>query len=395
MRILTLSYEFPPIGGGGSGVVKGLARELVGAGHAVDVVTMMYGDLPQHEVVDGIAVHRVPCGRRAISKCTAREAFRYVVAARPVVRELLGRHDYDLVHTHFIFPDGIVALNEATRSGVPFIITAHGSDVPGYNPKLFFKFAHPVLLLLWRRVTRRAAEIISPSRTLADLIEAARPGAPVTVTPNGMDPAKYRPAAKKPQILVATRLVERKGVQHLLRALAGSGIRWPTIVVGSGEYQDELRQLNEALGRPAELVGWMDNNSPDFRRLLEESAVYALPSDFENFPVALLEAMAAGCAIVTTRGHGCEEVVGECAELVTPGCEDADRCVRDIRAALERLTGDWQYCSDLGMRARRRLEQHFAWGPVARSYLEVYGRHVRRHAGTGRDAAARGGQSDA
>ena len=378
MRILTLSYEFPPIGGGGSGVVKGLALELIRMGHSVEVVTMGFRGLAREEIVDGIQVHRVDCGRKSESKCSAREALRYVLRSRKVVRELLRRRSYDLVHVHFIFPDGLVAwLEVAPLKKLRFIITAHGSDVPGYNPKPFFKWVHPVLGILWRRVTRSAAEIVSPSETLARLIEAERPGTPVRVIPNGADVDKFRPREKKDQVLVATRLVKRKGVQYLLEALAGEGrIGWPVIVIGSGEYQSELRALNERLGRPAQLVGWIDNASDDFRRILEESAVYVLPSDFENFPVALLEAMGAGCAIVTTRGHGCEEVVGDSAEFVTPGSTAPDRCVSELRVALQRLSRDRAYCADLGARARQRLEQQFSWPAVARRYLEVYERHA-------------------
>ena len=376
MRILTLSYEFPPIGGGGSGVVKGLARELVRLGHTVDVVTMGFRDLPAREVVDGIDVRRVDVGRRTESKCTAREAFRYVVKTRPVVRRLLEEQSYDLVHTHFIFPDGIIAMAEAGARGAPYIITAHGSDVPGYNRKPFFKFVHPLLAPTWRRVTRGAHAIVSPSHTLAALIESMRPGTEVLVIENGIDVEKYRPLRKSDQILVATRLVERKGVQYVLRALAGSRLGWPAIVVGSGEYQEPLKRLNEELGHPARFVGWLNNESPEFRELLETSAIYALPSDFENFPVGLLEAMAAGAAIVTTRGHGCEEVVGDAAELVTPGAEDAERCVAEIRSAFERLTSDRAYCAQLGARARQRLDEKFGWRVVARRYLDLYERMV-------------------
>jgi glycosyltransferase involved in cell wall biosynthesis len=376
MRILTLSYEFPPIGGGGSGVVKGLSRELVRMGHTVDVVTMGFRDLPREEIVDGVAVYRVDCGRRSESKCTAREAFRYIRKARAVVRDLLATRHYDFVHTHFILPDGLVAWREVAPLGIPFIITAHGSDVPGYNPKFFFKIAHPLLKIVWRRIARSAAEIVSPSETLARMIEAMGPGVPVRVIPNGIDTDKYHAAEKKDQILVATRLVERKGVQYLLRALAGANIPWPTIVVGSGEYQAELIRLNEELGRPAKLVGWLNNESKEFRDLLEQSAIYVLPSDFENFPVALLEAMAAGSAIVTTKGHGCEEVVGDSAELVTPGAQAPERCVQELRTALERLTNDRAYCAELGARARRRLDDNFAWTAVARRYLEVYERQL-------------------
>lgn len=376
MRILTLSYEFPPIGGGGAGVVRGLAAELVKKGHAVDVVTMGFRGLPAEEVVDGIRVRRVDCGRVSESKCTPLEALRYVIRVRPVVRAMLRENRYDFVQVHFIFPDGIVAWRVVAPAGIPFIITAHGSDVPGYNPKKFFKLAHPVLALLWRRVTRSAAAIVSPSRTLAALIDSVGPGTHVEVIPNGIDTGRFRPVAKREEILVATRLVERKGVQYLLEALAGSKVGWPVTVVGSGEYQAELLRLNDSLGRPARMAGWLANDSPEFKALLERAAIYVLPSDFENFPVSLLEAMAAGCAIVTTSGHGCEEVVGDAAAFVTRGSEDRARCVRELRETLESLTGDRARCAALGDRARRRLDAEFSWPAVADSYVQLISRYA-------------------
>ena len=372
MRVLKLSYEFPPIGGGGSSVVKGLSRELAAMGHTVDVVTMNFRDLPSVEPVDGTTIYRVDAGRRSESRCTVFEAFRYVLSARRVVRLLLATHSYDLVHVHFVFPDGLVALLEAARLRIPIIITAHGSDVPGYNGKWFFRVAHVLLRSLWRRVTRSAELIVSPSLTLARLIESARPGTAIEVIPNGIAANRFRPAKKKEQILVATRFLERKGVQYLLEALAQSRCSWPVVIVGSGEYRAELERLNEQLGRPAHFAGWLANDSREFRDLLEQSAIFVLPSDFENFPISLLEAMAAGSAIVTTKGHGCEEVVGETAELVTPGGQDAGRCVREIRAALERLTNDPNYREHLGKSARRRLDDRFAWSAVARHYLKCY-----------------------
>jgi glycosyltransferase involved in cell wall biosynthesis len=375
MRILTLSYEFPPIGGGGAAVVRGLAAELVKQGHAVDVVTMGFRGVPAQETVDGIRVRRVDCDRKLESKCTAREALRYVVRARPVVRAMLRENRYDFVHVHFIFPDGLVARAEVAPRGIPFIITAHGSDVPGYNPKLFFRLVHPFLSLLWRWVTRSARAIVSPSRTLAELIEKVGPGVPVHVIPNGIDENRFRPAEKRDEILVATRLVERKGVQYLLRALAGSDIAWPVTIVGSCEYQSELTALNQSLGSPARMAGWLSNGSAEFKALLERAAIYVLASDFENFPVSLLEAMSAGCAIVTTSGHGCEEVVGDAAALVTPGSVDRERCIRELRETLRALTTDRARTRALGARARQRLDANFAWKAVARRYVELYLRH--------------------
>lgn len=377
MRVLTLCYEFPPIGGGGAGVAKGLATALARMGHTVDVVTMGFQDLPNEETIDGVHVHRIACGRKKENKCTAREAATYIIKAEPIVRRLLQTRSYDIIQAHFIFPDGVLAWRVASSADVPYVVTAHGTDVPGYNKKSFFKIVHPLLIVLWRMVTRRAAEIVSPSDLLAELIERARPNTRVIVIPNGIDTDKFRPLPKTKRILVATRFVERKGVQYLLHAVLGTNTGFPLIVAGGGEYASSLLKLNEELGKPAQFVGWMNNESPEFLRLLQESAIYALPSDFENFPMSVLEAMSTGAAIITTKGHGCEEAVGDTAELVTPGNIDFDACVREIRAALIRLTGDEAYREELGRRARKRVEDHFSWPAVAGRYEEVYLRHIR------------------
>jgi glycosyltransferase involved in cell wall biosynthesis len=347
VKILKVSYEFPPIGGGGAQVAAGLARELVRQGHDVDIVTMGFQD-------------------------SVREAARYVRNAKPILAQLLREKEYDLVHTHFILPDGLLVCREAGRHGVPYLITAHGSDVPAYNPKLSFRLMHPILKPVWRHVTRNAKVVVSPSRELAHLIERSRPQTTVSVIPNGIDPDRFHPGEKKKRILVATRFVERKGVQHLLRALEGLSHDHEVLIVGDGEYCGELRALNESLGCPGRFVGWCDNDSREFRDYLETSAIYVLPSDYENFPICLLEAMAAGAAIITTRGHGCEEVVGDAAELVTPGAIDEAACISEIRSAILRLTRDSDHRIALGGKARRRMEEHFGWPAVARQYQDLY-----------------------
>jgi glycosyltransferase involved in cell wall biosynthesis len=80
----------------------------------------------------------------------------------------------------------------------------------------------------------------------------------------------------------------------------------------------------------------------------------------------LLEAMAAGLAIITTRGTGCDEVVGDAGILVDPGD------VGGLRAALEALTQDPQRCRLLGSAARLRLLNEFSWAGVARRYTALY-----------------------
>ncbi len=376
MRLLTLCYEFPPLGGGGARVVHGLSRELVRLGHQVDVVTMGWSNLPRREVVDGVQVYRVPCGRRALHVCTGGEALRYVLAAAPSALRLARRHRYDLNSTHFIFPDGAIAWLLRRRTGLPYIITAHGSDVPGYNPHRL-RLAHRVLRPAWQEVVRGAAGLVCPSETIRRLVRERRESTEVICIPNGTDPDRFRPVAPGTRILSVGKMFERKGVQHLLRALEGVPLAQAVEIAGDGPYLPAIQEIAARTGVPVRFSPWLDHGSAEFTELFERSGIFVLASESENFPVVLLEAMTAGLAIVTTRGTGCAEVVGDAALLVPP------KDVGALRAALLRLLGDPGLRASLGAAARRRLVENFGWPVIAKQYLALYQRHARDPRETG------------
>ena len=279
---------------------------------------------------------------------------------------------YALNHTHFIYPDGLVSLLAKMRSGLPYVVTAHGSDVPGYNPNRF-KLLHRVLRPVWGRIIRGSSEIVCPSRSLQSLIRRQSPQARTAIIPNGFDPARLRPGLPKVRrILVVSRLFERKGVQYLLRAASGLDGCYEIDVVGDGPYLPELKRIASQVDAPVRFRGWLDNDSAELKELYERSSIFVLPSEAENFPIVLLEAMAAGAAIVTIRDTGSAEVVGESALLARPRDPDS------IRRALVLLMSNPPLRRELGRDARERLEQHFSWNAVARKYLDLYRRHARQ-----------------
>lgn len=112
--------------------------------------------------------------------------------------------------------------------------------------------------------------------------------------------------------------------------------------------------------------GWMENDSAELKELYETSRIFVLPSEAENFPISLLEAMAAGNAIITTAGTGCAEVVGEASLLVEPGSS------ADLRRALGALVQDPEACARLAAKSRQRLDERFSWDVVARKYSMLY-----------------------
>jgi glycosyltransferase involved in cell wall biosynthesis len=167
-------------------------------------------------------------------------------------------------------------------------------------------------------------------------------------------------------VLCATRLLRRKGVQHVVASMGKLPPDWRLVVAGDGPFLPELQRLAAPLAGRVTFTGWLDNAAKEYRSLFETSGIFALPSDAENFPVALLEAMVAGMPVVTTRGTGCEEVVGDAALLVPAGDPAA------TGEALSRLTGDAALRFRLGGAARARAGDRFSWEAVARAYVEIY-----------------------
>ena len=366
MKILMLCYEFPPLGGGGAKVVSGLSRELVRLGHKVDVVTMGFRGLPKHEKVNGVNVYRVPCLRKNESLCNPIEMASYLMMAIPKVIQLIRHGNYDLNHTHFIFPDGIIALIAKRFTQLAYIITAHGSDVPGYNPHRFM-WEHKLLFPLWKRITQRASQIACPSENLKSLILKHNPELPIRVVPNGIDLDKFNPGRpKQKRVLVVTRMFERKGVQYILKAVEGLDLTHEIHIVGDGPYLETLRKLADDLKVDVKFWGQLDNTSGPLIELYETSDIFILASEAENFPIVLLEAMAAGLAIITTQGTGCAEVVGDAGVLVKP--KDSE----SLREALIGFMNAPDRTRELGRAARRRLESRFGWAEVAGQYSEIY-----------------------
>lgn len=366
MRVLIICYEFPPLGGGGARVVAGFARQLVNDGHEVDILTSGWKNLPARTMVDGATLHRIWTLRTRADRSSVLELSVYIAAMLPALRQLLKTRPYDVCNCHFVYPDGLLTPALKFWSNIPVVITAHGSDVPGYNPERF-RLLHRLLVPLWRRIVNTADLIVCPSPTLHDLVRAQNPSTPTVVIPNGFNPGRFKPQPVRAQrILVVTRLFARKGIQHLIRAFAGLNSEYELLIVGDGPRRAELEALARDLDPRIQFTGWLDNDSTELKSLYESAAIFILPSEAENFPVSLLEAMAGGAAIITTRGTGCQDVVGDTALLVEAGD------VAGLRNALQRLTTDEALRTQLAQAGRKRMESEFAWPRISQCYMDAF-----------------------
>ena len=362
MRILCLTYEYPPIGGGGANVAHPLAAALAGRGHTVHVVTSGMPDLPVHEVVDGVEVHRVRCRRRHRHYTTTAELLTWVWPAWRKALALHNEQPFDINHTHFAVPSGVASWLLSRRTGLPYVTTVHGSDVPGYNPDRF-RLSHVLAGPVWRQVVKNSEKIVSASSFLRHLLRQSI-DVPVEIIPNGFA-AGFTDgiaAAKRNRILVVTRMFRRKGVQFFLEALDGLKHDWEVVIAGDGPYLPALREQVERLGLAVEFVGYVQGER--LAELYATSKIFVFPSLQENFPTVLLEAMEAGCAVITTSSEGCAEVIGDAGVAVLPEHPG------QIRDALHRLLNDEERIDALSARARDRIRQ-FRWPRIAERYEAV------------------------
>ncbi len=302
MRILVLNYEYPPLGGGASPVSRDISVQLHKMGHDVTVVTMGYKDLPACEMQQGVKIYRLKCWRSKKSSCMPWEQYTYLLAVRGFMKKHMQNHDYDVCHVHFVIPTGEAAGWIKKKYKIPYIITAHGSDVEGHNKKLYMRVMHRFLRPSWRKIAKNSERMIAPSTYLQTLMKRECREGNYSYIPNGLNVEKYRDLIrgkeKEKRILLMGRMQKFKNIQTVLNAMAKVDMEgWKVDILGDGPYRERLEKLSVELGLAdcVKFYGWIDNNSKEQLEFLQKAAIYITASWYENCPMAVLETIAAGC----------------------------------------------------------------------------------------------------
>ncbi len=309
-NILVLNYEFPPLGGGASPISYDIAKGYVGKGFKVDVVTMGFKDLPKFETREGINIYRIKCLRSKKEICYTFEQLTFIISAIFFFYKHLKNKKYYLNHTHFLIPTGVVALFLNKFYNLDYIITSHGSDVLGYNPR--FKYLYPFVYPFWKKIIKNARFVVTPSKFLQGKIKEKFCTDNLVVIPNGIDKKNFFPMKKKNQILIVARLFENKGVQDILDALVGVDLKdWKVKIVGKGPYEEFLKNKTKenGLSGKVDFLGWIDNKSARMRRLYGKAKIFVSASWFENMSMVILEASASGCKVIASNVGGNPEIV--------------------------------------------------------------------------------------
>ncbi|MEF2175613.1 MAG: glycosyltransferase family 4 protein [Candidatus Absconditabacteria bacterium] len=340
-NILVLNYEFPPLGGGASPVSYEISKGYVSLGYCVDVVTMGFKDLPNFEIVEGINVYRVKCLRTKKQLCHPWEQATYLYSAYMKVKDLMKDKKYDFCHCHFIIPTGFLALKLKKEFGLNYIITAHGSDVLGHNPR--FTFLYKLIKKQWINIINNSEKVVSPSKYLGNkIIQYLGSKDKVIVIPNGIDKDKFVPLEKQKYILVVARLVHGKGIQDLLESIKDINLgEWRIKIVGEGPFRGELDKIVEkySLQDKVEFLGWVDNQSKEMKNLYGHASIFCQPSYFESFGMTLLEAMQSGCLLIVRKLQVYDDIIGNNGNLKFKNNNDLAMILKNINTNKIELVG--------------------------------------------------------
>jgi glycosyltransferase involved in cell wall biosynthesis len=279
------------------------------------------------------------------------------------------RRRVDVVHSHE-FTMAVFGCAAARMAGLPHIITMHGSQTMMTKwrrraaLRAAFRFSDAVVAVS-QDTKRHLDERLGLGRQAVRVIQNG-----VTVQPGNRDRVRHELGVRPHELLVLASgsLVERKGHAVLIRALASLDGRapWRLALAGQGREQGALEELARALGVPdrVHIMGFRD----DMGDVLAAADIFAMPSLWEGLPLALLEAMAAGKAIVASATSGIPEAVTAEREglLSVPGD------VAGLAAALERVLGDASLRDRLGMAAAARAAREFSFDAMTLAYEALY-----------------------
>ncbi|MDT8435307.1 MAG: glycosyltransferase [Gemmatimonadota bacterium] len=379
-----------------------LVRRQRDAGHDAVVLAPSYRGGPEPGAAGALPVHRFRYAPAALETLTHDETVPDRLRRRPLQGFLLpaylaagadaahrlGRRGLDVVHVHWPMPHALFGAAARHGSG-----GKAGVVCSFYSVELnWVRHRLPALLPFLRWTVRTADAVTAISRSTAAAVQALAPG-PVSVVPYGSaiedDGAPVARAAgadpDRLRILFVGRLVERKGVEILLRAVArlpaASGAE--LTVIGAGERERSIRREIESLG----LAGRV--RMPGFvsrRRLEEEYAradVFVLPAvvdakgDTEGLGVVLLEALRYERPVVASAVGGIPDIVepGHTGLLVPPGDPGA------LAEALQRIAADPAAARDMARRGRVRARERFGWRAVLDRTEEAYRTALERRRG--------------
>jgi glycogen(starch) synthase len=383
VRVLMLSWEYPPVVIGGLGRhVHHLATALVAAGHEVVVLSRrpFRTDPSTHpttdETHDGVRVVAAAQDPHDFDFSTDMMAWTLAMGHSMIRAGFSLGFTPDVVHAHdWLVAHPAIALAEFFD--VPMVSTLHATEAGRHSGWISGSINRQVHALeYW--LAHESDSLITCSASMRDEITTLfGPGlAEINVIRNGIDAASWPFARRKmrahpPRLLFVGRLEYEKGIHDLIAAMPKIRRMHPGTILtiaGEGTQQDWL--VEEARRhRVLKVTTFAGHLSHDeLLHVLHDADAIVLPSHYEPFGIVALEAAAVGAPLVTSNVGG----LGEAVINGETGISFAPHDVSGIANAVNATLDDPTAAQDRAVAARDRLTSDFDWGTVARETAQVY-----------------------
>ncbi len=296
-------------------------------------------------------------------------------AAWPTIRRLREQgFEFDLIDAHYFYPDGVAAAQLAARCGVPFVVTARGTDI-----NLIPRYARPRRMIL--EAASKAAAVITVCEALRqETIALGVAPEHVTTLRNGVDldlfhlldkPAlRAKHGFRRRTLLSVGRLIERKG-HHIAIAALRELPEVDLVIVGDGPMESELKRI----AIETQVADRVRFEGPRTHAQLVEyynaADALVLASDREGMANVLLECLACGTPLIANPAWGTPEVVS----VPAAGVLMQERSAAALAAAARTL-----FAAYPSREATRKHAETFGWDTTTRGQLEIFSRIVARPA---------------
>lgn len=377
MNVLLVNYEYPPLGGGAGNATAHVARSLAALGHRVSVLTSQYqGNTGIERESNGVELIRVRSPRRRKDRSNLFEMGMFVLLAGKRIRRIALDRDIQAAIIFFSVPCGPLGWWLERSTGIPYVVSLRGGDVPGTERGL--DLIQRALSPVRRAVFRRSKAVIANSKGLAALSMAADPH-PVVVIPNGIDSSTFRPAPPAGSdvdspvtLLFVGRLHEQKNLHVLLEQFASARRQCRRdlrlVMVGDGPQRESLHEaaVQLGLGDRIEWRGWMDRR--DLAAVYRQANIFINPSLYEGMPNTVMEAMASGLPVIASNVAGNSDLIdhdrnGLLFELDAPGA---------LSHAIIALAQDDSLRETFSSRARQLVLDRYSWSTTAQQHLQLF-----------------------
>ena len=384
MKILMLTWEYPPRGVGGiSKVVYDLSHKMVKEGNEVTVVTYKDGDnVKYYENDKGVEVYRVDnymIRPNNFIDWIMQLNFNMITKANEIINK---NGKFDVIHAH----DWLVAYSAKSIKesyNIPLISTIHATE-SGRNSGIHDETQRYINDSEWM-LTYESSEVIVNSNYMKNEVQRlfGLPYDKINVIPNGVnlqlfsnvnvdyDFRRQYAMDNEKIILYVGRLVYEKGIQNLIAAMPKILDRYhdsKLIICGRGGMIDELREQVKYLGidNKVYFAGYCD--SKKMQKMYKCADVAVFPSTYEPFGIVAIESMLSGTPTIVSDVGGLNEIV----EHGVTGMKSYAGNANSIADSVLALLFDPKLCANISQNAIKKVKENYNWAKITDNTYYVY-----------------------